>query len=684
MNKTKKLLWSTLSAVALIAGTIGAGPVYAAPAKDTVVSPLKPNTYRFSSTQGPRCIPVRNGTTSHLGQDLPASNGSPIYAVANGVVTATHNGVYGGTAGYIIVRHILGGQTYYTAYIHMYNAGKYVRAGQSVKAGQRIADVGSSGASTAPHLHFEVWGSAGWMKGPTIEPMAWLKRYGVDMRRHATTVYNFTLPKSCSYWAASDLNLRASSSSSSKLVKLVRKGTPMTSVPGAYANGYVRVTAGGTNGWALHGAISPTRVAANTQTIDVKPVAAGLYYYATANVNYRQGPSTGYAVLGTVPKGGQVKVTGTSSGWMRVTYGSKTGFISSTYLSRTRPAAPPVKAPAKTPAKPAPKPAVKPSTPAKSVAKQVKSNVNLRKGASTKHAVVLVLPKGATVVQSSATAGWSKVTYKGRTGYVSSSYLTAPAKAPAKPKPVVKAPAKAPVKKAPAKTVTRQTSAKLSLRKATSTSSARLLVIPKNAKVAVTSTSKGWSKVTYKGKTGYVSATYLKAVPAAKPAVKKPVSKPKPVVKAPAKVVKKVTKQTKANLNLRSGASTKHKSLLVVPRNAKVSVASTSKGWSKVTYQGKTGYVSASYLKNVAAAKPAVKKPVVKKAAAKAPAKKSVKKTTKKTTANLSLRAGASTSKKRVLVIPKNAKVTVASTSKGWSKVTYQGKTGYASAKYLK
>lgn len=601
MNKTKKLLWSTVSAAALIAGTFGAGPAVAAPAQDTVVSPLKPNTYRFSSTQGPRCIPVLNGTTMHLGQDLPAADGSPIYAVADGVVTATHNGVYRGTAGYIVVRHLLGGQTYYTAYIHMYNAGKYVRAGQKVKAGQRIADVGSSGASTAPHLHFEVWGSAGWMKGPTIEPMAWLKRYGIDMKRHATTVYNFTLPTSCSYWAASDLNLRATASSSSKMVKLVRKGTPMTSVPGAYSNGYVRVTANGVSGWALHGTVSPSRVAANPQTIDVTPVAASLYYYATANVNFRQGPSTGYAVLGTVPKGTRVKVTGTSNGWLRVVHGSKTGFASASYFNRTAPA--PVKAPAKTPT-PA-KPAPKPSTPAKATTLQVKSAVYLRKGASTKDAVVMVLPAGAKVSQVSASAGWSKVTYQGKTGYTSSAYLTAPAKAPAKPapKPAAKPkPKPKPVVKAPAKTTTKQTSANLSLRKGASTSTARLLVIPKNAKVSVASTSKGWSKVSYQGKTGYVSASYLKNVAAAKPAVKKPVVKKAaaktPVKKAPAKkAVKTSTRKATANLSLRAGASTAKKRLLVIPKNAKVTVVSTSKGWSKVTYQGKTGYASAKYLK---------------------------------------------------------------------------------------
>ncbi|SJM55937.1 Enterotoxin [Arthrobacter rhombi] len=106
------------------------------------------------------------------------------------------------------------------------------------------------------------------------------------------------------------------------------------------------------------------------------------------------------------------------------------------------------------------------------------------------------------------------------------------------------------------------------------------------------STAKSWAKVTYKGKKGYVAASYLKTVAPAKAPVKKP-------AKAPAKkpAAKSVTKVTKANLNMRSGAGTKYKSVLVIPKNAKVAVASTAKSWAKVTYRGKKGYVAASYLK---------------------------------------------------------------------------------------
>jgi uncharacterized protein YgiM (DUF1202 family) len=534
MKKMNKVLWSTMSAAALIAGTFSAVPAYAAPAQDTVVAPLKAKTYRYSSTQGPRCIPVMNGTTMHLGQDLAASDGSPIYAVADGTVTLARSGT-NASSGYIVVRHVLDGQTYYTAYIHMWNAWKYVRPGQSVKAGQRIADVGNSGPSTAPHLHFEVWGAAGWMKGPRIEPMQWLKKYGIDMKQNASIVYNFKLPSSCQYWAANDLNLRSSASSSAKVIKTVKKGAAMSSVPGAYNNGYVQVTVAGTKGWAVHGAVSPRAVAAAPERIDVKPLST-MYYYATANVNLRQGPGGSYRALTVVPKDTRVKVTGSAGTWLRVIHGSTTGFVSGSYLARSSPAAP--AAPAKPPVKPAPKPPVKP----------------------------------------------------------------APKPTPAKPapKPPVKKPAVA--KPAP-KVVTKQLTANLNLRAGVGTQHKSLVVVPRNTKVRVATTSAGWSKISYKGKTGWVSNRYLKTIAApaktvSKPAPKAPAAKA-PVKKAPAKkaTVKSVAKKATANLNMRSGATAKHRSLAVIPKNAKVTVLSTSRGWSKVSYKGKTGYASASYLK---------------------------------------------------------------------------------------
>jgi zinc D-Ala-D-Ala carboxypeptidase len=126
---------------------------------------------------------------------------------------------------------------------------------------------------------------------------------------------------------------------------------------------------------------------------------------------------------------------------------------------------------------------------------------------------------------------------------------------------------------------------------------------------------------------------------------------------------------TTDSLNLRSGASTKHKVLTIIPKGKQVSYVSKSGSWSKIIFGSKTGYVSSKYLKPT---KSAVKAPAVK------------YKTTYKTTANLSLRAGGSVKYKRLTTIPKAKAVTMISYKSSWSKVKYGSKTGYVSSKYLK
>ena len=126
--------------------------------------------------------------------------------------------------------------------------------------------------------------------------------------------------------------------------------------------------------------------------------------------------------------------------------------------------------------------------------------------------------------------------------------------------------------------------------------------------------------------------------------------------------------QTKENLNMRSGASTSFKVLVTIPKGTKVQSAVKVEDWYKVTYKGKTGYVSGTYLSKVSPA-PVVTKPTAQ---------------MYETTENLNLRAGASVNQKRILTIPKGKQVTYISKSGDWYKVKYASKTGYVSAKYLK
>lgn len=113
----------------------------------------------------------------HTGLDFRASYGTPIKAVADGVVVfAGNSGDWAGN--HIAVRHA-GGLTSMSS--HM--SSMAVSAGQSVKAGQTIGYVGSTGRSFGPHLHFELY-PAGVRYGDVyraVNPVPWLRTIGVDV-----------------------------------------------------------------------------------------------------------------------------------------------------------------------------------------------------------------------------------------------------------------------------------------------------------------------------------------------------------------------------------------------------------------------------------------------------------------------------------------------------------------------
>ena len=103
----------------------------------------------ISSPFGTRVHPISGEIKTHGGTDIAAPLGTPILATANGVVvTATWHNSYGY---YVKIKH---DDTYSTLYAHC--SALHVSVGQTVKQGQVIADCGSTGYSTGPHLHYEV------------------------------------------------------------------------------------------------------------------------------------------------------------------------------------------------------------------------------------------------------------------------------------------------------------------------------------------------------------------------------------------------------------------------------------------------------------------------------------------------------------------------------------------------
>jgi murein DD-endopeptidase MepM/ murein hydrolase activator NlpD len=103
----------------------------------------------LSSPFGNREDPFTRRTEFHEGIDIAAPGGTHILAAADGIVRFAGHGV--GYGNYIIIDHAGG---YSTLYAH--NSRNRVTTGQYVTRGQHIADVGSTGMSTGPHLHFEI------------------------------------------------------------------------------------------------------------------------------------------------------------------------------------------------------------------------------------------------------------------------------------------------------------------------------------------------------------------------------------------------------------------------------------------------------------------------------------------------------------------------------------------------
>lgn len=113
------------------------------------VLPISISDYTMSSGYGYRVDPVYGGTTYHAGLDFAAPYGTPVYATAEGTVTeAGPSGAYGNR---IDIDH---GYSYLTRFGHLSKIN--VKPGQKVRRGDKIGEVGSTGKSTGPHLHYEV------------------------------------------------------------------------------------------------------------------------------------------------------------------------------------------------------------------------------------------------------------------------------------------------------------------------------------------------------------------------------------------------------------------------------------------------------------------------------------------------------------------------------------------------
>ncbi len=105
----------------------------------------------------------------HMGTDMLAAGGTPVFASVDGVVRISQDS-YSAYGVAVVLESVVNGQRVRTIYPHMQTGSRQVAVGQKVSAGQLIGLVGSTGRSTANHLHFEVY-----IEGTAVDSLAWLQ-----------------------------------------------------------------------------------------------------------------------------------------------------------------------------------------------------------------------------------------------------------------------------------------------------------------------------------------------------------------------------------------------------------------------------------------------------------------------------------------------------------------------------
>ncbi|MEM5010531.1 SH3 domain-containing protein [Niallia taxi] len=480
----------------------------------------------------------------------------------------------------------------------------------------------------------------------------------------------------------STLNVRTSPNTSSSVVTKIAANTKVEVL--SDSNGWSKIKVNGKQGYVASKYLSDSVTTVKESTpkadtatkVSTKETKTETMYVNVdqgSSLNMRNKPSNSGSVIVKLAKGVEVTAYSDSNGWTKIKVYGKEGYVATKYLSKTKSTN---SVTDKTNSNSSSGTVAKTTTKYVNVDKS--STLNMRASASTSGSVVTKLSRGTKVTVTSESNGWAKITVSGKTGYVSTSYLTTTA--PSTQSGSTNAP-KDPVKETPTVTkyVNVDKNSTLNMRSSASTSGSVVTKLSSGTKVTVTSESNGWAKITVSGKTGYVSTSYLTTT--APGTQSGSTDAPKDPVKETPTVTKYVNVDKNSTLNMRSSASTSGSVVTKLSSGTKVTVTTESNGWAKITVSGKTGYVSTSYLTTTA--------PNTQSGSTDAP-KDPVKETPTVTkyvnvdkNSTLNMRSSASTSGSVVTKLARGTAVTVISESNGWTKITASGKTGYVSSSYL-
>ncbi len=393
-------------------------------------------------------------------------------------------------------------------------------------------------------------------------------------------------------------------------------------------------------GWIYLDNCTQTSVSARTTGF---AVGSKVEITNTDAVNFRSGAGTSYTQLGTIPRGTVLTISEVSGDWLRVTYNGQTGWFKSSYC--------------KTYTEPAPAP-----TAVAEVGDQIEvvntDQVNFRSGAGTGYALLGTIPRNALLTVEEVSGSWFRVTFDGRTGWISSNY----AKKYTAPQPSENTNTVAAVGD---KVEITNTDA-VNFRTGAGTGYSLIGTIPRGTILSILEISGNWFRVEYNYKSGWFNAGYCKKY------VETQTETP-----ALAAVGEKVKVNAPSAVNMRSGAGTGYALLGTIPAGTILTVKEVADGWYRITYDGQDGWFTSRYgEKYTETATPPTEQT---QPSGTITAGDQVKITA---TIAVNMRSGAATSYSVVGTIPKGKIVTVTEASNGWFRAEYNGKTGWFVGRY--
>ena len=218
------------------------------------------------------------------------------------------------------------------------------------------------------------------------------------------------------------LNFREKPSKDGKILAQIPAGTALQRT--GRSEEWSRVIYGTTEGFVAAEFVSTT--APVIDLYGAKVQVCDEEFYTTDKLNFRERPSKDGAIIQVLDRAEKVRCTGLGEEWSRIIYNEKEGFVSTQFLSKEKPAPiepvvqpggnetenPPIELPAE------------PGFTDCNEQIRVTTNLRMREGPSTVANVITVLNNGTEVLCTGKSDKWARITYNGRTGYVSLDYVT--------------------------------------------------------------------------------------------------------------------------------------------------------------------------------------------------------------------------------------------------------------------